>query len=209
MFICKYCSNERKNGNSLRNHERLCNLNPLKQTTPFQNVDFQKTMNRDNQYTKAKKLGLPAPEPSEKQKFPNFLGRKHTKEAREKISKALTVNNKGGKCQWYDVDGIKVQGTYERDFVVELNKRNILWEKLKTHKHTFEYLHNGIIKRYTPDFYIPHLNLYVEIKGRWWGDGEEKFKCVLDQYPNLNIIIMFQNDLKLFLNGEKDLTSRN
>jgi hypothetical protein len=31
-FICKFCSDNRKNANSLRNHERLCKLNPNKQT---------------------------------------------------------------------------------------------------------------------------------------------------------------------------------
>ena len=30
MFICKYCGKECKNSNSLRNHERLCKLNPNK-----------------------------------------------------------------------------------------------------------------------------------------------------------------------------------
>lgn len=31
-FTCKYCKSERINKNSLRNHERLCNHNPLKTT---------------------------------------------------------------------------------------------------------------------------------------------------------------------------------
>lgn len=31
-FICKFCSDKRKNANSLRNHERLCKQNPHKQT---------------------------------------------------------------------------------------------------------------------------------------------------------------------------------
>jgi hypothetical protein len=31
-FICKFCNDKRKNANSLRNHERLCKLNPNKQT---------------------------------------------------------------------------------------------------------------------------------------------------------------------------------
>lgn len=32
-FICRFCNDERINANSLRNHERLCKLNPDKQTT--------------------------------------------------------------------------------------------------------------------------------------------------------------------------------
>lgn len=30
-FICRFCGSERKNGNSLRNHERLCKENPNRQ----------------------------------------------------------------------------------------------------------------------------------------------------------------------------------
>jgi hypothetical protein len=32
-FICSFCNDERINANSLRNHERLCKLNPERQTT--------------------------------------------------------------------------------------------------------------------------------------------------------------------------------
>lgn len=33
MFNCKFCNKECKNDNSLRNHERLCKLNPNRQLT--------------------------------------------------------------------------------------------------------------------------------------------------------------------------------
>ena len=42
MYICKFCNQERKNNNSLRNHERLCKLNPEKQHTSFQDLEIQK-----------------------------------------------------------------------------------------------------------------------------------------------------------------------
>lgn len=35
-FICKFCNDIRKNANSLRNHERLCKLNPNKQTAKLE-----------------------------------------------------------------------------------------------------------------------------------------------------------------------------
>lgn len=34
-FICKFCGKHCKNGNSLRNHERLCKLNPERQESHF------------------------------------------------------------------------------------------------------------------------------------------------------------------------------
>lgn len=36
MLICKYCSKECKNANSLRNHERLCKSNPCRDLTPYE-----------------------------------------------------------------------------------------------------------------------------------------------------------------------------
>lgn len=35
-FICRFCNDERINVNSLRNHERLCKLNPNKQTAKIE-----------------------------------------------------------------------------------------------------------------------------------------------------------------------------
>lgn len=34
-FICRFCGKHCKNGNSLRNHERLCKLNPDRKESPF------------------------------------------------------------------------------------------------------------------------------------------------------------------------------
>jgi very-short-patch-repair endonuclease len=84
MFKCKFCYNLRKNSNSLRNHERLCKDNPDKQKTFFQTnpgkvAEKRKEKGYENQYTKAKKLGIPAPIISE--------------ETRKKISIKTTQNN--------------------------------------------------------------------------------------------------------------------
>lgn len=67
-FICKYCQSERKNKNSLHNHERLCKLNPNRQISSF--VAYNKTPHKGtNQFVKARKLGLPIPENGRKGKF--------------------------------------------------------------------------------------------------------------------------------------------
>lgn len=69
---CQYCTKICKNNNSLRNHERMCKINPNRQFSYFstnQNdiVEMKKNgkIEFTNQYTKAKKLGLPKPELSE------------------------------------------------------------------------------------------------------------------------------------------------
>lgn len=37
-FICRFCQDERINANSLRNHERLCKLNPNRQIAELTNA---------------------------------------------------------------------------------------------------------------------------------------------------------------------------
>ena len=49
---------------------------------------------------------------------------------------------------------------------------------------------------YTPDFYLPNLNLYIEIKGYWREDAEEKFKLFKKLYPHIRIKILYEKDLK-------------
>ena len=44
MFICKFCSKECKNSNSLRNHERLCKFNPARQSLPAKTKSWYDSM---------------------------------------------------------------------------------------------------------------------------------------------------------------------
>ena len=68
QFICRYCGRECKNANSLRNHERLCKLNPNYQINPMKNkIPWNKgRKGGENQYTKAKKEGRPIPKSNRK-----------------------------------------------------------------------------------------------------------------------------------------------
>lgn len=112
-------------------------------------------------------------------------------DARQRLSERQSLRNSGGKSKWYDVNGKKVQGTYERDFALALEDQGILWDKIATNNHIFKYFQNGKIRSYAPDFYLPEFNIYVEIKGFWWGDDEEKMKCIKEQHHDKKIIVLF------------------
>ena len=133
---------------------------------------------------------------------PGFKGKKHTRESREKISKALSVNNKGGRCKWYDVSGQKVQGTWERDIATKLDELHIKWTKLKTNKDTLRYELDKKLRSYTPDFYLEEYNLFLEIKGFWWGNDKNKMQAVMDQHPEKNIKIIEKLEYKKIMDGE-------
>jgi hypothetical protein len=184
MLICKHCSKESKSLKSLVNHERLCASNPGKQTSSL--VAYNKS--RNNEPWNKGKVGVQ--EAWNKGLPGTFLGKKHTAESKQKISEKLSINNKGGRAKWYMVAGQNVQGTWERDIATKFEQLNIRWIKLKTNKDMLKYEMNGKIRSYTPDFYLPDYDMYVEVKGFWWGDDKEKMKIVLQTYSDKTIAVV-------------------
>lgn len=201
MLLCQYCNKECKNENSHRNHERCCPSNP--------NRNYKNGMTGkkgSNQFVYAKANGLDMPIVWNKGLTGTSTGRASTPEKeidrRRKISEKLSINNKGGRSKWYEVSGQKVQGTWERNVALKLEELNIKWEKLKTNKDTLEYVMDCKIRHYTPDFYLPEHDIFLEIKGHWWGNDREKMDIVLKTHPNKKIIIVEKEQYKRLLEGE-------
>ncbi|MAJ13219.1 MAG: hypothetical protein CMD09_04370 [Flavobacteriales bacterium] len=48
-------------------------------------------------------------------------------------------------------------------------------------------------KTYTPDFYLPNKDLYLEVKGYWDAEDRRKQKAVRKQNPDLDIRMIFQS----------------
>lgn len=47
-----------------------------------------------------------------------------------------------------------------------------------------------------PDFYVPSLDLYVEVKGWWRDDAKEKFDAFIALYPTLRCALVGKHDLE-------------
>jgi hypothetical protein len=198
MLLCQHCQKECKNENSLRNHERLCKDNPNKQ-----------------KHTGGRRIGTVAWNKGKSQRdYPNLSRPKqkgklfgsaltgHTEETKRKISEKLSINNKGGRSKWYVVSGQKVQGTWERDIAIKLDELGVKWKKLKTNHDILKYIMGEKEKSYTPDFYLPDFDVFLEIKGYWWGRDREKMDIVLKTYPEKNIVIVEKEQYKKILQGE-------
>lgn len=126
----------------------------------------------------------------------------HTEEAKRKISESVSLNNRGGRSKWYEVAGQKVQGTWERNIALKFEEMKISWVKLKTRKDIFRYTLNNKERCYTPDFYLPDFDLYLEIKGYWWGNDKEKMKVIFETYKDKKIIIIEKKEYEKILGGE-------
>lgn len=101
-------------------------------------------------------------------------------------------------CKWFVFNNgkkdIKVQGTWEKRTVEYLIKNNIKWDRIR--------IFYDKVRTYTPDFYLPDYNLYIEVKG-WMKERDIiKMKKVLNEhYIDLRLI----DDKKTLENLENDL----
>jgi hypothetical protein len=167
MLICKFCSKECKNENSLRNHERLCKENPNKQKSSLS--EYHKSGSSKGKIAWNKGLpawnkGLPG----------TFLGKTHSIETKEKMSNSKKELYATG---WEPVCGrskkykhispiageILVDGTWELKVAKHLDSLGVKWNR---NRMRFDYIRpDGKLATYQPDFYVEDWNSFLEIKG--------------------------------------------
>lgn len=86
-------------------------------------------------------------------------GRPHNEKTKERLSKKriefLEHNSKH--CNWFVVGGVKVQGTLEKSFAEFLLRNSIDFKRVR-----IKFQNHRI---YTPDFYLPAYDVFIETKG--------------------------------------------
>ena len=124
------------------------------------------------------------------------------------LSKRMSQKNRGGRCKWYEVDGRRVQGTWERDLAMKMDELGIEWKRLAARgNRTWRYADgSGKVRRYSPDFYLPALELQLEVKGYWWGNDRQKMDWVQAQNPEARIRIV-EGELFRELLGSPDASA--
>lgn len=50
---------------------------------------------------------------------------------------------------------------------------------------------------YTPDFYIPKTNIFIETKGRWTAADRRKMLSVINDNPNDTFVMCFMRDNRI------------
>lgn len=131
-----------------------------------------------------------------------FVPTRMGQEARKKLSVEQSLKNRGGKCKWFDYKGQKLQGTWELNIAKKLDEMNIDWYKPKVHRDVWIYELDGQEKSYTPDLFLKKHDIYLEIKGYWWGDDKRKMEAVKQQHPEKKIVIIEKNEYNRIMQGE-------
>ncbi len=84
---------------------------------------------------------------------------------------------------------MRYKSRFEFDFATYLENNNIEFEY---EQHKFTYVPKQ--RTYTPDFYLPEYDMFIETKGQFVGSDRSKHKLIAEQYPDLDLRFVFQND---------------
>lgn len=201
-YVCKYCGKQCKNLNSLRQHEARCQLNENRIDLSYLNkVRPRKGHVGCNQFIKAKRLGLPIPKVSVETRTKiseKSKQRRHTDEIKALIKtrmnevvrkhpESYSAANVNGRVKKIEYCGVMLDGGWELTVAKYLDSLNIKWQRPSQ---GFEYLWQGSIHMYHPDFYLPEYNRYIEVKGY----ERERDLCKWKTVPDL--IIIKYNEIK-------------
>lgn len=205
---CVFCSKLCKNYNSRINHERLCKQNANRETSYF--IDHQDKIaelkklpgyTNHNQYTKARANGMAIVHSEKTLAHLRRMRTLRTPESIERANKAIseTIKKKVAEGTWhtslakrmhYNYNGIDLHGKWELSYAKWLDEKDIKWIRCKQ---SFSYLYEDVLRRYTPDFYLPDTDEYVEIKGYKTSKDECKWK----HFPkDLKLTVLMESDLK-------------
>ena len=84
----------------------------------------------------------------------------------------------------------------------------LIAQALNKRKVDYEYENTKLVyvpkpKTYTPDFYLPNQNIYVEVKGYFDKSDRVKMQLIKQQYPDHDIRIVFMNARNKIYKGSK------
>lgn len=209
---CHYCNNPAKfafeSGRfCCESHHNKCPSIKNKNSSGLkiahkENKFLNKKLNpsRENQYSKAIRLGLPKPtislETRKRMSLANS-GRKLSQERKDVLSENAKLRGLGGVRQSRKIlyKGYLLGSSYELKLVQVLEELNIEWTVPTKFRYTSP---DGKIRTYQPDIYIPKYNLYFDPKNdflikninpRLGFKDVDKINWVMEQ-NNIQVIIL-------------------
>lgn len=205
-LFCKFCGKECHSYNSLINHEKRCPQNKDRlvswgEQNKGKIVPWNKGENK-NTNEKIKRYGEKISSRF-KETGGTFLGKRHTKETRDKMRQFAIENeieSRFGHHKSYIYKGVNFISSYELKVAQELDNHNIQWEKPKK----INYIDNtGKNHTYLADFYLPCFDVYLDPKNDYLINNinptlgysdKDKIKWVREQNA-VKIIILNKNEL--------------
>ena len=183
-IYCKFCGKSCGNRGGLIAHMHCCKSNPNRQSyyhSPKAGRKKGKTYFVWNKgFTKENNIIVAQAANTLHEKYvtrkiiPSFLGKHHSKAVKQRLSNVATARHLNGwdnqcgrakKLKYTRKDGniITVDGSWEYHVAEYFDSNNINWVR---NTKRFEYINlKGNKATYCPDFYLPDIDTYIEIKG--------------------------------------------
>lgn len=203
---CIYCNKLFKNKNSLAQHECRCKLNPNKIRVVSNFIDYNSlhkeswnkglTKETDERVRKNAEAIHNSYVSGKSKALKGIKNPSCRPEIKEKISRTIMEKSKQGlwhtslaKNMHINYNGIDLHGKWELGYAKYLDLNNIKWERCKRR---FSYIFEGKERYYTPDFYLPESETYVEVKGY----SRAKDYAKWNQFPKeLNLLVIRRKEL--------------
>lgn len=203
MYFCKYCNKECKSTTSLTQHEIRCKMNPNRkdwQKKGFNNYGriawnqglTNETDERVKQHSAQVSISMKGKP-----------GTIHSQEYRDKMSALAFERELGGfnmRKRGFLYNGVKLDSTYEVTVAQSLDENNVKWERCKRF---FYQTPDGRKHYYTPDFYLPEYDIYLDPKNDFLIEyvnpslgykDVDKIKWVMERH-NIKIFILDKDSL--------------
>lgn len=111
-----------------------------------------------------------------------------------------------GKTRYHVTHGKRVlvgitwmRSTYEARLATFLTSQNVEW----TYEPKWFDVGNG--RAYLPDFYVPSLDAYIEVKGWWRDDARQKFDAFMALYTDIRCALVTRTELEALEKQEMTL----
>ncbi len=208
-LICTFCGKLCGNKGGLIAHTHCCKLNPNKQSYYHSPKAGRKkgknyfVWNKSSTKQTDERIAKAADTLHEKyingKIIPSFLGKHHSKITKQKISnitKARHLNGWDNQCgrakklKYIKKDGsiITVDGSWEYHVAEYFDYNNINWIR---NTKRFNYINlKGNNATYCPDFYLPDIDTYIEVKGY----ETDLDKCKWNQFKH-KLLVWKKQDL--------------
>lgn len=179
MVICAFCTKETKT----IHHQLRCPMNPNRKGVPHFSVEKRKEIGKKSKEVNARTWT------EEKRKQHSAIMQAVVAQNPESYS----TNNVSGRVKMYEVqcdtNAVQVKGKWELQVANWLNQKNIRWTNKVT---PYNYFWNNKWHLYFPDFYLPELNILIEVKGYERERDRAKWEAITDK----KLIVLKEKEIK-------------
>lgn len=163
-LFCKFCNKSCKNLNSLKQHEVRCKDNPERIAIVVPKNTTKGRIPWNKGLTKESDLRVKNASVSLSKSIKGRPGHPQSDETKQKLREVAIRNGLGGfnmRNKGILYKNVKLDSSFELAVAKELDANDIKWQRCPR----FLYVDlNGVEHTYTPDFYLPDFDVYIDPK---------------------------------------------